>query len=60
MKKTILLMSLMALTVTACKKAENSKVVVDTGDSGKVEVDSVKVDTLLLDVDTIETKDTLK
>lgn len=60
MKKTILVMGLMALTVMACKKAEDSKVVVDTNDSAQVEVDSVKVDTLLLDVDTVKVKDTLK
>ena len=60
MKKTILVMSLMALTVMACNKAEDSKVVVNTNDSAHAEVDSVKVDTLLLDVDTVEVKDTLK
>ena len=60
MKKTILVMSLMALTVMACKKVEDSKAVVDTNDSTQVEVDSIKVDTLLLDVDTVEVKDTLK
>ena len=49
-------MAVIALTVMACKKAEDSKVVVDTKDSMQVEVDSVKVDTLVLDTDTVKLK----
>lgn len=35
MKKTILMMAVTILTVMACKKAEDSKVVVDKTDSTK-------------------------